>query len=72
MLLMFEKGNRGGICHAFHQYAKPSNKYMKDYDTDKEWSNLKYWDVNKLYGWAMSQKHPVNSFERIEDSSQFN
>ena len=39
MLLMAEKGNRGGRYHAFHQYAKSSNKYMKDYtdkDTDKE------------------------------------
>ena len=33
---------------------------------------LKYWDVNKLYGWAISQKVPVNNFEWIEDTSQFN
>ena len=24
MLLMVEKGIRGGICHAIHQYAKPN------------------------------------------------
>ena len=29
MLLMLEKGIRAGICHAIHQYAKASNKYMK-------------------------------------------
>ena len=28
MLLMVEKGIRGGICHAIHRYAKESNKYM--------------------------------------------
>ena len=72
MLLMVEKGIRGGICHAIHQYAKANNKSMKDYDKNKESSYLKYWDVNNLYGWAMSQKLPINTFEWIEDTSQFN
>ena len=45
---------------------------MKDYDKNKELSYLRYWDVNNLYGWAMSQKLPVNNFEWIEDTSQFN
>ena len=72
MLIMVEKGIIGGICHAIHQYAKANNKYMKDYDKNKESSYLKYWDVNNLYGWAMSQKLPVNKFEWVEDTSQFN
>ena len=72
MLLMVEKGIRGGICHPIHQYAKTNNKYKKDYDKDKESSNLKYWDVNNLYGSAMSQKLLLNQFERIKDTPQFN
>ena len=72
MLLMVEKGIRGGICHSIYRYAKANNKYMKDYDKNKESSYLQYWDVNNLYGWAMSQKLPVNKFEWIEDTSQFN
>ena len=34
MLLMVEKGTRGGICQAVHGYAKANNKYMKNYDKD--------------------------------------
>ena len=72
MLLMVRKSIRGGICHSIYRYAKANNKYMKYYDKNKEWSYLQYWDVNNLYGWPMSQKLPVNTFEWIKDTSQFN
>ena len=72
MLLMVEKVIRGGICHSIYRYAKANNKYMKDYGKNRESPYIQYWDVNNLYGWAMSQKFPVNIFEWIEDSSQFN
>ena len=52
--------------------AKANNKYMKDYDKNKELSYIKYWDVTNLYGWAMLQKLPVNNFEWIESTFQFN
>ena len=45
---------------------------MKDYDKNKESSYLQYWDVNNLYGQAMLQRLPVNNFEWIKDTSQFN
>ena len=45
---------------------------MKDYDKNKESSYFKYCDVNNLYGWAMSQKLPVNNVERTKDTSLFN
>ena len=45
---------------------------MKDYGKNKESSYLQYWDVNNLYGWAMSQKFSLNNFEWIKDTSQFN
>ena len=63
MLLMVAKGIRGGICHAILRYAKTNNKYMKDYDNNKELSSLKYQHVKNLYGQAMLQKLPVNNFE---------
>ena len=36
MLLMFEEGTRGGTCQATQRYVKANNKYMKNYDKDKE------------------------------------
>ena len=42
MLLMVEKRIRGGTCHAIHRYAKANNKYMKDYDKNKESPYLNY------------------------------
>ena len=39
---MVKKGIRGGICNAIHRYAKANNRYMKDYDKNKESSYLKY------------------------------
>ena len=45
---------------------------MKHYDKNEESLYLKYWDVNNLYGWAISQKLPVNNFKWIEETSQLN
>ena len=70
--LKVEKGIREVIGKAVHHYAKASNKYMEDYDKNKESSYLQYWNVNNLYGWAMSRKLPTYNFEWVEDTSQFN
>ena len=70
MLLMFEKLIRGGICHSINRYAKANDKYMNDYDKNKESPYLKYQNINNLYGWAMSQKLPVNNFKWVEDISE--
>ena len=67
MLLMVEEEIRGGICHTIHRHAKANNKYMKNYDKNKESSYIQYLDANNLYGWAMSQKLPVNGFKWIND-----
>ena len=71
MLLMVKKGIRGGICHGIHRYAKANNNCIKNYDKNKESSYLKYWDVNNLHGWAMSQKLPVNGFKQVKDLPEF-
>ena len=74
MLLMIEKGIRGGICQATHSYVKANNKYMKNYDKNNEPSYIEYLDANNLYGWAMSQKLPVDGFKWVKQRrlSKFN
>ena len=71
MLLMVEKGIRGGMCQSSYRYATANNKYMKNCNKNKESSYLEYLDTNNLYGWAMSQKLPVRNFEWIDDLSIF-
>ena len=72
MLLMIEKGIRGGMCQAIHRYAKANNKYMNNYDKNIESSHLMYLHANDLYGLAMSQKIPVNGFKWVKKLSKFN
>ena len=72
MILMIEKGIRGGICQATHRYAKANNKYMKNYDKNNESSYIEYLDANNLYGWVMFQTLHTNDFRWVEDLSQFN
>ena len=72
MLLMVEKGLRGGIRQAIHRYAKANNKYVTNYDKSIESSYIAYLDAKNLYGWAMSQKLPINGFEWVKNLSKFN
>ena len=48
MLMMVEKGIRGGICHAIRRYAKAYNKYMKNCNKNIESSYLMYLDAKNL------------------------
>ena len=71
MSLMVEKRIRSGICQAIHRYAKANNKYMKNYDKNIISSYLMYLDAINLYGWAMSQKRPVDGFKWVKKLSGF-
>ena len=67
MLMMFEKGIRGGISHISKRYAEANNKYMSHYDKTKPSTYIQYLDANNLYGWAMSQKLPTHGFKWMKD-----
>ena len=67
MLMMFEKGIRGGMCNAICRYAKANNKYMRKHNNKNPvLSYLVYLDASNLYGWAMLQILPVGKFKWIE------
>ena len=66
MLMMFERGIRGGITHISKRYAEVNNKYVKTFDSSKPSSYIQYLDANNLYGWAMSQKLPTHGFKWID------
>ena len=53
MLLMFERGIRGGITQS-------------EYDKNKPIKYLKYLNGNSLYGWAMSQPLPTGEFRWVK------
>ena len=66
MLLIIENCIRGGICHSIYRYAKANNKYMEDYNKNKESPYIQFCDVNNLYGYS---KLTVNYSEWIKDTS---
>ena len=50
MLLMFEKGIRGGISMISNRYGKANNKYMEEkFDVAQPTKFISYLDANNLY-----------------------
>ena len=48
--LLIEKETRGGIFYIAKRHAKANNKYMSDYDSNKQSKFITYLDKNNLYG----------------------
>ena len=47
-LLMGKEGIRGRTCQVSRRYSKANNKYMKDFDKNKESAYIQYFDANNL------------------------
>ena len=65
--LFMEKRLRGGISYIAKRYAKANNKYMSDYDSNKQSTFITYLDKNNLYGWAADEYLPYREFEWLKN-----
>ena len=67
MLLMVERGIRGGITQSVHRWAAANNPYMgSEYKPSGPTRYLQYLDANNLYGWARSQPLPTGGFKWVD------
>ena len=68
MLLMFEKGIRGGVSMIPNRFGKANNKFMEKKSNPSQPSKfITYLDANNLYGWAMMKALPVGDFKWMDE-----
>ena len=68
VLLLFEKGIRGGVSMIPNRYGKANNKFLGDtFDPSQPSKFITYLDANNLYGWAMMKPLPVGDFKWMDE-----
>ena len=61
--LFIENNIKGGVSMIRNRYAKANNRYTEGGLTDEPQNSfLSYLDANNLYGYAMSQPLPPETF----------
>ena len=71
MYLFIEKGLKGGISCIAKRYSEANNKYMKNYDPKKPSKFITYFNMNNLYGWAISGYLPYGGFKWLKNVDNF-
>ncbi|XP_024888609.1 uncharacterized protein LOC112465332 [Temnothorax curvispinosus] len=71
MVLFVERGIRGGLSQCSLRYARANNRHVPTHDSSQPTTYLMYYDVNNLYGWAMSESLPYANFQWLDDPENF-
>ncbi|XP_024872855.1 uncharacterized protein LOC112455281, partial [Temnothorax curvispinosus] len=71
IVLFVERGIRGGLSQCLLRYARANNRHVPTHDSSQPTTYLMYYDVNNLYGWAMSESLPYANFQWLDDPENF-
>ena len=71
MVMLIERGIRGGLSQCSNRYSEANNKYMPNYNPNEISKYIVYWDSNNLYAFALSQYLPTGGFKWVENLNNF-
>jgi hypothetical protein len=64
ILDIIERQKRGGLCFVgSKRHVVANNRYLDNFDKNKDENYILYLDANNLYGWAMSESLPFKDIK---------